>query len=270
MCNLVGYTLINMETIRELKEICQPHRTNLPKSKDWGYLKHRELSVYITKAILELTGGKIKPNHLSLFNILFGFILLSSIALGTEDRPLFLILLFLFYFSFLLDKVDGEIARYRSIVTLRGTYLDEIYHLFVQNGLILAIAINHSLIYLGMVGFFLFFLTRYLNKLRYSIYAKYKPERNKFSMKKNLNKAEKLLVSFLNIPPLKLCSVARRHDIFLFLAFLLSIFCFNSTTVWFWFLLLWAAMLTINVLRFLLINYFYIDRDVQLVDENKL
>ena len=257
-----------METIEELKEICQPHRKK-DHPRDFGYLKHRELSIYITRAILKVAGQKVRPNHLSLFNILFGLILLSLIAL-TEDKSLFLVLLFLFYFSFLLDKVDGEIARYRNIVTLRGTYLDEIYHLFVQNGLILAIAINHSLIYLGMVGFFLFFLTRYLNKLRYSIYAKYKPERNKFSMKGDSNRAEKLLANFLNIFPLKLCSAARRHDIFLFLVFILSIFYFDSMAAWFWFLLGWSAMLLVNVLRFLILNYLFIDRDVQLIDENKL
>ena len=257
-----------MESIKQLKEICQPHRKK-EHPGDFGYLKHRELSVYITKVILKLAGTKIKPNHISFFNILFGLIVLSLIAL-TEDKLFFLLFLFLFYFSFLLDKVDGEIARYQKILTLRGTYLDEVFHLFVQSGLILALAIHYSLFYLGVAGFFFYLLTRYIRKLRYFIYAKYKPEKNKILVKEELSAFEKLLAGCLNILPFKLCSVAHRHDIFLVLAFLLSVFYFDSMTIWFWFLFVWTAMLAVNILRFLFLNYFHIDRDVQLVDENKL
>lgn len=256
-------------TIKQLKEICQPHRTKTQRSRDFGYLKHRELSIYITKAILLFSGSKIRANQISIFNIFFGLIILLLLAVA-EDRLFLIVLLFLFYFSFLLDKVDGEIARYRKTITLQGVYLDDIYHLFVQNGLILALAVNRDFLALGIIGLFLFFLIRYLNKIRYFIYAKYKTDRDKFLLKKEVTGAEKLLVNLLNIFPLKLCSLARRHDIFLFLAFLLSIFFFNSTTIWFWFLLAWIAMLIINVLRFLFLNYFHIDREVQLVDENKL
>lgn len=265
-----------METIKELKEICQPHRKQNQRSKDWGYLKHRELSIYITRIILRLAGRGIKPNHISLFNILFGIAILLLIIFN-EDKFLFLLFLLLFYFSFLLDKVDGEVARYQKVITLRGAYLDEVYHLFVQNGLILAVGISRFLItgedvflLLGLSGFLLFLLVRYNNKLRYFIYAKYKSKKDKFLIKKNLSKTEKTINAFLNIFPLRLCSIARRHDVFLFLIFLLSIFYFDLITAWFWFLIIWAAMLAINVLRFLIVNYFSIDQDVKLVDENKL
>jgi len=258
-----------METIKKLKEICQPHRAKAKHPNDWGYLRHRELSIYITRFILRLTGGKIKPNHLSIFNIFFGLFLLLFIAM-TRNQATFILLLILFYFSFLLDKVDGEIARYKDMRTLRGAYLDEVYHLFVQNGLILAIAASKDAVCVGVVGFLLFFLVRYVNKIRYFIYAKYRPERDEVPIKKNLSKAETLLVGLLNILPLKLCSIARRHDIFLVLVFVLAVLYFNSTIVWFWFLLGWSAMLMVNVLRFLSLNYLHIDRDVQLVDKNKL
>ena len=114
-----------MASIKELKEICQPHRgKNHPR--DFGYLKHRELSVYITWVILKVAGGKIKANHISIFNIFFGGFLLLLVALA-GSQGFSILLLLLFYFSFLLDKVDGEIARYQKNITLRGAYLDEIY-----------------------------------------------------------------------------------------------------------------------------------------------
>lgn len=263
-----------IETIKELKNICQSSKMKNRSMSDWGYLKHRALSIYITKIILKLVGRKIKPNHISIFNIFFGILILLLTASNTI--PLALLLL-LFYFSFLLDKVDGEIARYKNIITLRGAYLDEIYHLFVQNGFVLAVSINRFLmkgekvfLFLGVVGFILFFLSRYIRKVRYFIYAKSRPETGELLTKQELGRFEKLLVNFLNIFPLKLCSISRRHDVFLFLAFVLSIFCLTSIKVWFWFLMIWVAMLTIYVLRFLFLNYLFIDRDVKLIDENKL
>jgi len=77
---------------------------------------------------------------------------------------------------------------------------------------------------LGIAGFLLFFLARYLNKIRYFIHAKYKPDKDKFLIQKELRKAEKSLVSILNVFPLKLTAIARRHDIFLLIIFILSIF----------------------------------------------
>ena len=258
-----------METIQQLKEICQPHRKAIQKSRDRGYLWHRELSIYLTWVVLKLFGKRITPNQISAFNILFGVVLLSLIAFA-ENRWFFLLLLLLFYVSFLLDKVDGEVARYQKVITLRGAYLDELYHIFVQNGLILAVGINRDFLFFGLFGFSLYFLTRYIRKLRYFIYVKYRTEKDEFLLKQELNGFEKLLAIVLNSFPLKLCAVAHRHDIFLLLVFLSSLLYFSFTSFWFWFLSVWTAMLFINVLRFLIVNFIRIDQDVRLVDENKL
>ena len=267
-----------METIKALRDICQSPKRKNPTASDWGYLKHRFLSIYITKVVLQLGKGKIKPNSISIFNILFGIIVLALLAL-IQVQFLFLLLLFLFYFSFLLDKVDVEVARYQKNVTLRGEYLDIVYHLFVQNGFILVLGINRYLIsgeqrflFLGMAGYFLFFLSRYIRKLKYFLYVKYRlnKDEGQFKINKKLGRVEKLFVSVLNSFPLKLYSISRRHDAFLFLVIVLSILCFNSMTLWFWLLLIWVAMSMIYVLRFLFLNYFYIDTHIELIHKKEL
>lgn len=265
-----------METIKELRKICQSEKTKNPSLAGLGYTGHRVLSIYITRIILKLAGKKIKPNHISVFNILLGITVLVFIAIF-ENKLFLLLFLLLFYFSFLLDKVDGEIAKYQKLVTLRGTYLDEVYHIFVQNGLILALSINRFMasgenlfLFFGAAGFFLFLLSRYMRKLKYFVYAKYWPDKDEFSIKKELTKREKLFIGFLNMFLLKLCSISRRHDIFLFLALFLSVFCSGSIGIWLWFLSVWTVMLAIYVLRFLFLNYLFIDRHIQLIDENKL
>ena len=259
-----------MERIKELREICQSDKRKHRSLSDWGYLQHRKFSIYITFALLKIFGRKINPNCVSVFNLLFGMALLWLIATA-KSQPFFVLLMLLFYFSFLLDKVDGEIARYQKRATLKGVYLDEIYHSFVLNGFILAVAASRGFLFLGVAGFFLFFLNRYLHKIRYFIYAqKYKLNRDKFLIDKDLSKPERWLVGFLNFLPVKLSSLARRQDIFWFLVVIVSVFFFESAPVWFWLLVFWLTMSAVYFLRFLFLHYFLIDSDIQLIDQNKL
>lgn len=266
-----------MESIKELKDISQASKRKKHSLGSLGYQNHRNVSIYITKFFLKISGGKIKPNHISIFNILLG--LAALILITFADGPLTLSLFFvLFYFSFLLDKVDGEVARYRHLITLRGAYLDEIYHLLVQNGLVLAVGVNRFLatgnnifLFFGIYGFILFFLVRYIRKIRLFIYAgKYKANKESFTLKMDMSGTERVVIRFLNILPLKICSLARRHDLFLATLFLLAAFCFNLFAVWFWFLIFWLVLLSIYFLRFLFLNYIFINRDIRLIDDDKL
>ena len=180
--------------------------------------------------------------------------------------------------SFLLDKVDGEIARYQKRITVKGLYLDEVYHLFVQNGLILAIGVNRFLVNgdnaflcFGVVGYILFFLIRYIRKIRYIIYAhEYKSQKSIFLMEKNLRKFKKIVCTFLNSLPFRLCAIVSRHDIFLFLVIIFSVFYFSSVKIWFWLLFVWVVLSVMYFLRFLFLNYIFIDRDMDLIEKNKI
>jgi phosphatidylglycerophosphate synthase len=48
----------------------------------------------------------------------------------------------LLYFVFLLDKMDGEIARYRGVESVHGILLDRFYHRLVEPCLFLAVAVH--------------------------------------------------------------------------------------------------------------------------------
>lgn len=117
-------------TINELREKLQSGKGDV-RNHYFGYQwLYRKLTIYITYLLIP-TG--ISANQVSLLVILLG--LSSSITL-IIGGSVYLALL-LAYLNILLDGVDGEIARYRNIHSLRGVYLDAINHLAVP-GIFLA------------------------------------------------------------------------------------------------------------------------------------
>jgi len=104
-----------MESIEELRKICQ----------DKGYKEHptlrfyRIFSIYITRFFLVL--GLRRPEPI----VVLGF--LSGIVGGyLYLRGLFLWGSVFFFLFMILDHVDGEIARYRKLVTIFGGWLDAV------------------------------------------------------------------------------------------------------------------------------------------------
>ena len=123
-----------MESIKELRQKCQARKINKNFALAKGYTWHRQISIYITKFLLTLS-PKIKPNSVSFMMIvvsLAGCLLLLNHGLYIEILGILLV-----YFGFLLDKVDGEIARYKNIHYLRGVYLDELYHILIPSALLI-------------------------------------------------------------------------------------------------------------------------------------
>ncbi len=114
-----------METICELREICQSQKINKPKFLlAIGYTWHRRLSIYITYILLSIF-PRITPNTISFSMIIVSIIGCTSLLPGI--RNLSIAGMLIVYLGFLLDKCDGEVARYKKINTLRGVYLDELY-----------------------------------------------------------------------------------------------------------------------------------------------
>lgn len=106
------------------------------RERPYGYrLFQRGPSIYITRFLIRTL---ITPNMVSLFSILasiFGAAVLLS--------PLWhikLIGLFFFYLHLVLDRVDGEVARYKKMFSLKGIYLDEINHLVAPTLFFLTLA----------------------------------------------------------------------------------------------------------------------------------
>lgn len=118
--------MILMESIQELREQLQKEKIE-GRERPWAYrLLQRGPSIYITRILLTTP---ITPNQLTVISILLS---LGGCALLLH--PLWhykLIGLFLFYLNLIFDRVDGEVARYKKIYSLKGIYLDEINHLII-------------------------------------------------------------------------------------------------------------------------------------------
>lgn len=114
-----------MESIKELRAMLQTNVLGHP------YLQ-RALSIYITRPLLATS---ITPNQVTVVMLVAG--VSGAIAIFFDWVITGFILL---YVSVLLDAVDGEIARYKKVYSLRGVYLDNINHLLVPGLFFLAFA----------------------------------------------------------------------------------------------------------------------------------
>lgn len=127
-----------MESIAELRKICQ---ATAQKDKSNVYMRYvcRFLSIYMTRAILPTS---ITANQVSAAMIAAGFI--SCVFFLSASKALFGIGAVLLQIWYLLDCMDGEVARYRhyqatgSVIidkresSLTGLYYDMINHYIVN------------------------------------------------------------------------------------------------------------------------------------------
>lgn len=121
-------------TIRELRERCQGTGSKAPSLASqtlWGRL-NRVFSIYLTWIFIRLP---FTPNQITVFGTIVFLIGCGLFAVGT---PLYNYIGWgLIVLSFLLDAVDGELARYRNVMKrydLGGAYVEPVSH-DVQYGL---------------------------------------------------------------------------------------------------------------------------------------
>ncbi len=109
-----------MESIKELRKICQETRDDLLYQRNWFDRNFtRRISMYLTKPFLMMG---LSANQVTAISLLVG--LAAGVLMVFPDPVLWLIGIPLFYLYFVLDCVDGEIARYRKTSSLVGSYLD--------------------------------------------------------------------------------------------------------------------------------------------------
>jgi phosphatidylglycerophosphate synthase len=129
-----------MESINELRNICQ-------KSRLWADTWHgkhicRPLSIYLTR--LAIMAG-LTANQVTVLFFLMG---LLACTLFLDGGPVFnfygCIALQLWY---LLDHVDGEVARYRKKTSLAGIYMDEMVHYTVHPLVFLSLGYGQFILY---------------------------------------------------------------------------------------------------------------------------
>lgn len=111
-------------TIDDLASIC--HRGKNLEEKVWWYRCHRILSIRITWLLICTS---ITANQVSW--VMIGCGIVAAFLSATENAYTGPISVLLLYFAFLLDKVDGELARYRNTESWSGVYLDWLFHRLV-------------------------------------------------------------------------------------------------------------------------------------------
>lgn len=95
------------------------------------YRLHRRISVVLSWFLVSLF-PRLSPNVVSGANVLLVWIILL-ITLGADSEnagTILIIQLLLLNFTAIMDKIDGEIARWQENFSQRGIYFDIAYHFF--------------------------------------------------------------------------------------------------------------------------------------------
>jgi phosphatidylglycerophosphate synthase len=112
-----------MERPNQLREVCQAGKLSEPA---W-YTVHRRVSIYLTWALLHTP---LKPTHVTLLMMAAG--VLGAALIAVPHLGVNLAGFAVLYLSFLLDKVDGEMARYLKVCSPRAVLLDRFHHLMIE------------------------------------------------------------------------------------------------------------------------------------------
>lgn len=112
------------ESIKELRKICQEPKKEI--GSQFCNIWYRPLSIYLTRLFLYTP---ITANQVTLLSILAG--VLGGVFLAFRINLFDLIGAALLQIYWILDHVDGEIARYRKTGSLTGEYIDFAAHYIV-------------------------------------------------------------------------------------------------------------------------------------------
>lgn len=112
------------------------------KDQDPGwYRMHRRVSIHLTRVALRLG---LRPNPVSLGMMAVG---VAGAGLLVPRAPALNLLGFaVLYLAFLLDKVDGELARVRGTESARGIFLDRMHHRLIEPLLFMGVALHEYLL----------------------------------------------------------------------------------------------------------------------------
>lgn len=139
--------MMNVPSVKELKKLCRK------KVEIVWYAKYvvRPFSIYITKILLYTP---ITANQVSLIGMIFGICGAFAIGYGTVQSGIIGVMLL--QFGYLLDCIDGEIARYYKQSSVNGIFIDFLGHRIVIPLIFLGAAfmiyMNNQNIYMLIIG----------------------------------------------------------------------------------------------------------------------
>lgn len=120
-----------LPNITELRVICQS-----VKFQHFIEGFYRKFSIYFTWLLLHTS---ISANQATLIQMALG--LSGSVFISLPSRYAVYIGLFLWYFGYLFDFIDGEIARYRKKSTVLGLFIDGYNHLVNQAFIFISVGV---------------------------------------------------------------------------------------------------------------------------------
>lgn len=160
-----------VEPLRELNRICQKPDY---KSKGNWMARHitREMAIPITWLVLHTP---LSANAITLISILISFA--GMLFLACPHKVIFFIGALLFQLWYLLDHVDGQVARYRKQSSLTGLYFDFLSHYVVHSLLFFGLSLHAYfstrfliMLFLGFLGSFGFALLQTFFDCKYRAY----------------------------------------------------------------------------------------------------
>lgn len=115
-----------------MRAICQPSDWLGRRSGEhWvGRLLGRRVSIYLTRALVHT---RVRPDDVTIVMVAVG--LAGAAALSLPGIVGALLCVFAIFLYLVLDCVDGELARWRGISSIRGAYLDRLGHYIVEASL---------------------------------------------------------------------------------------------------------------------------------------
>jgi len=124
---------VNLRQLREFK-----HRIN-PEERQGAYGLYfiRPFSIYVTCFALRIG---LTANQVTVLQTIVG--LTGAACLAFPSPGVVMVGLLLLQLGFVLDNVDGEVARFRGEVSVTGKYLDTIGHEFVIPSMYFALGVG--------------------------------------------------------------------------------------------------------------------------------
>lgn len=129
-----------VNSIKELREKCQRNEAYRGTFLDSVFF--RSLSIYLTKLFLRTS---ITANQVTILWFLIGIVACYFFTLGNSFYSL--VGSMLWYMSYLLDHVDGEISRYRLTTGTLGQQLEKIFHSILDRLIFISIAFGVYMVY---------------------------------------------------------------------------------------------------------------------------
>lgn len=128
--------MISLKDVRSFKHRINPVEEIVGRA-NFGYYVIRPISLYFTWIILQ-TG--MSANQVTVLHLGMG--ILGSICLGFPGFDAKFLGVLALYVSYVLDNVDGEIARFRKQASISGKFLDTVAHTVVIPAMFLGLGIG--------------------------------------------------------------------------------------------------------------------------------